>query len=78
MEPLIIRNRKIATDDPLVIQAAVNEHCKKGRTHISWELCKHWNWVKPSGRLKDIVCRELLLTLHRKGLFDYPHLLRFK
>jgi len=26
----------------------------------------------PSGRLKDMACRELLLTQHRKDLLDYP------
>ncbi len=72
MEPLIIRNRKITAEDLPIIQAVVNEHWDKGRTHISRELCRHWNWVQPSGRLKDMACRELLLTLHRKGLIDYP------
>ena len=72
MEPLIIRNRKITAEDLPIIQAVVNEHWDKGRTHISRELCRHWNWVQPSGRLKDMACRELLLTLYRKGLIDYP------
>jgi len=72
MEPLTIRNRKITAEDLPVIQAVVNEHWNSGRTHISRELCKYWNWVQPSGRLKDMACRELLLTLHRKDLIDYP------
>jgi hypothetical protein len=72
MEPLVIRNRKITAEDLPVIQAVVKEHWNRGRTHISRKLCKHWNWVQPIGRLKDIACRELLLTLHRKGLIDYP------
>jgi len=72
MEPLIIRNRKITAKDLVFIQAVVHEHWDKGRTHISRILCQKWNWVQPSGRLKDMACRELLLTLHRKGLLDYP------
>jgi hypothetical protein len=72
MEPLTIRNRKITAEDLVVIQAIIHEHWDRGRTHISRELCKQWNWVQPSGRLKDMACREVLLTLHRKGLLDYP------
>lgn len=72
MEPLIIRNRKITASDIKFIQAVVHQHWDKGRTHISRILCQEWNWVQPSGRLKDMACRELLLTLHRKNLLDYP------
>ena len=72
MEPLIIRNREITDQDLKFIQAVVHEYWDKGRTSISEILCQKWNWVQPSGRLKDMACRELLLTLHRKGLLDYP------
>ena len=72
MEPLVIRNRKITSRDLKFIQAVVHEHWEKGRTHISRVLCQKWNWVQPSGRLKDMACRELLLTLHRNSLLDYP------
>ena len=30
------------------------------------------NWRQPNGRLKDMACRELLLTLNRKGLINLP------
>ena len=72
MEPLIIRNRKVNAKDLKFIQAVVYEHWDKGRTQISRILCKKWDWIQPSGRPKDMACRELLLTLHRKGLLDYP------
>ncbi len=72
MEPLVIRNRNITAKDLQFIQAVVHKHWDKGRTHISRILCQKWNWIQPSGRLKDMACRELLLTLHRKDLLDYP------
>jgi len=72
MEPLIIRNRQITDQDLTFIQAIVHEHCDKGRTHISKILCQKWDWVQPNGSPKDMACRELLLTLHRKNLLDYP------
>ncbi len=79
MELLVIRNRKITDKDLKFIQAVVHKHWDKSRTQISKILtqiskilCTKWNWVQPSGRLKDMACRELLLTLHRKGMLDYP------
>ena len=30
------------------------------------------NWFQPNGRLKDMACRELLLTLSRRGLITLP------
>jgi len=72
MEPLIIRNREITTRDLKFIQTVVHEHWDKGRTSISEILCQKWNWIQSNGRLKDMACREVLLTLHRKGLLDYP------
>ncbi|MCK5543391.1 MAG: DUF4338 domain-containing protein [Desulfobacterales bacterium] len=72
MEPLTIRNRTITAKDLKFIQVVVHEHWDKGRTHISRVLCQKWNWLQPSGRLKDMACREVLLTLYRKGLLDYP------
>jgi hypothetical protein len=72
MEPLVIRNRKIADHDLKFIQTVVHKHWDKGRTQISKILCTKWSWVQPSSRLKDMACREVLLTLHRKGLLDYP------
>lgn len=72
MEPLIIRNKKITDRDLTFIQSVVHKHWDKGRTQISKIMCTKWNWIQPNGRLKDMACREVLLTLHRKGLLDYP------
>ncbi|MBU2455625.1 MAG: DUF4338 domain-containing protein [Proteobacteria bacterium] len=72
METLIIRNRTITDQDIPFIQSVVYRHWDKGRTQISKILCTKWNWTQANGRLKDMACRELLLTLHRKGLLDYP------
>ena len=30
------------------------------------------NWLQPNGRLKDMACREVLLTLSRSGLIALP------
>ena len=72
MLPLTIRKRTITADDIVPIQATVNEHWSKGRKHISRVLCRQWNWFQPYGRLKDMACREVLLTLNRSGLITLP------
>ena len=72
MLPLTVRKRTITADDIVHIQTTVNEHWRKGRKHISRVLCQQWKWLQPNGRLKDMACRELLLTLSRKGLISLP------
>jgi hypothetical protein len=72
MLPITIRKRTITKADLDSIQIAVNEHWNKGRTPISQILCQQWNWVQPNGQLKDMACREVLLTLKRKGLLRLP------
>ncbi len=75
MLPITIRKRTITADDIVPIQATINEHWAKGRKHISRILCRQWNWLQPNGRLKDMACRDVLLTLSRTGLITLPPIL---
>jgi len=72
MLPITIRRRTITEANLESIQIIVNDHWDKGRTPISQILCKKWNWIQPNGQLKDMACREVLLTLNRKGLLKLP------
>jgi len=72
MLPLTIRTRTIGDADISEIQDTVNAHWIKGRKHISKVLCRQWDWRQPNGRLKDMACREILLTLKRKGFITLP------
>lgn len=72
MLPITIRKKTITKTDLAFIQAVVNEHWNKGRTQISKILCKKWNWFQGNGHLKDMACREILLTLYRKDLINLP------
>ena len=72
MLPITIRKRTIHKTDLDLIQATVDRHWDKGRKQISRILCQEWNWLQPNGRLKDMACREILLTLNRKGLITLP------
>jgi len=72
MLPITIRKRTITEADIAQIQDTVDAHWSQGRKHISKVLCRQWRWFQPNGRLKDMACRELLLTLNRKGLITLP------
>ena len=72
MLPITTRKKTITDADIVKIQATVNAHWSQGRKHISKVLCRHWQWFQPNGRLKDMACRELLLTLNRKGMIILP------
>ena len=72
MLPITIRKRTIDKAALDSIQTAIDTNWDKGRKHISKVLCRQWNWRQPNGQLKDMACREVLLTLDRKGLITLP------
>lgn len=47
------------------------------RRRLSTELCLAWNWVQANGHPRDMVCRGLMLGMHRAGLIELPPI-RFK
>jgi hypothetical protein len=42
------------------------------RRRLSTKLCLAWNWVQANGHPRDMVCRGLMLGLHRAGLIELP------
>jgi hypothetical protein len=72
VETLTIRKRTITRADIADIQSTVTAHWDCGRTEISRILCSRWGWLQQNGRLKDMACREVILTLNRKGLIQLP------
>lgn len=71
-QKLIIRGRPVTSRDLALIHSLLNKYWDQGRTFISRELCKQWNWHQPNGALKDMACRELLRRLEQKGLITLP------
>jgi len=69
---VIIRGRLVTSDDVDLIRSLIDKYFKQGRTFISRELCRHWNWYQPNGALKDMACRELLRRLEKKGFVTLP------
>jgi Domain of unknown function (DUF4338) len=70
--PLSYRHRVITTDDITFIRTLISAHPGSSRRDLSKKLCQAWNWVQANGALRDMVCRGLMLMLHRAGLIDLP------
>jgi hypothetical protein len=71
-ETQLIQGRMISPEDIEQIRALLRENPQWHRTRLSVELCRLWNWIDATGRLKDMACRTLLLKLDRRGLIQLP------
>lgn len=69
---MVVQGRELSTDDIGLIQGLLAEHCDWGRSKISQELCRLWDWRNAQGRIKDMAARTLLLKLERGGHIQLP------
>ena len=72
MDVLRYRGRIVTDTDVAFIQRLIAAHPNATRRALSHRLCEAWNWVQPNGVLRDMVCRGLLLALHRAGHIELP------
>jgi hypothetical protein len=70
--PFKYRGRIIDDDDVTFINQLIKDNPGDSRYALSKKLCQAWNWVQPNGTLKDMVCRSLMLALHRAGHIKLP------
>ncbi|MBK6787729.1 MAG: DUF4338 domain-containing protein [Betaproteobacteria bacterium] len=70
--PLSYRHRVITDADLVFIRRLIAENPQCSRRRLSEKLCRAWNWVQPNGALRDMVCRGMMLMLHRQGLIELP------
>ena len=66
------RGRTVTQADIDFIRELIAKNPSLSRRKLSAELCRSWNWVQPNGALKDMVCRGLMLLLHRQGHIGLP------
>ncbi len=66
------RGRVVNKKDIAFINALIAENPGDSRRLLSKKLCRAWNWVQPNGQLRDMVCRSLMLELHRAGHIRLP------
>ena len=72
MEEIRYRGRTITAEEIEQIRALIASNPALNRSQLSKELCRRWDWRQPNGALRDMVCRGMLLTLHRAGRIELP------
>ena len=70
--PLCYRHRVVSEADVAFIRQLIGEHPTASRRQLSKKLCQAWNWVQGNGTLRDMLCRGLMLQLHRAGWIELP------
>ena len=66
------RSRVVTDEDQRFIIKLIHDNPTASRRRLSALLCEAWNWVQPNGTLCDMVCRSLMLGMHRAGLIELP------
>lgn len=66
------RGRTIYAEDVSFIRKLITQHSDLSRRKLSAKLCEAWQWRQANGALCDMVCRGLLLMLHRAGAIELP------
>jgi hypothetical protein len=66
------RGRRVTESDLGFIRELIAANPQASRRALSKKLCEAWQWVQPNGALRDMVCRGLMLGLHRTGVIELP------
>ncbi len=69
---LSFRGRQIRQADVLFLRELIAANPGLSRCRLSLKVCQAWNWVQPNGQPRDMVCRGLMLALHRAGHIQLP------
>jgi hypothetical protein len=69
---LSYRGRIVTQDDIVLIRQLIADNPASSRRALSQKLCEAWNWRQANGALRDMVCRSLMLLLHRGGHVELP------
>jgi hypothetical protein len=71
-ELLKYRGRTVSDADAAFLRDLIERNPTASRCALSRLTCQAWNWVQPNGALRDMVCRGLMLALHRRGHIVLP------
>jgi len=72
IESEIIQGRRIGGLELAEIRELIAANPLWPRHRLSVTLAQRWQWYAPSGQLKDMAARTLLLKLHERGLIVLP------
>jgi hypothetical protein len=69
---LTYRGKTVTVEDATFIQKLIEQNPNDSRRRLSVKLCKAWDWTQANGAPRDMVCRGLMLNLHRAGHIKLP------
>ena len=69
---VVYRGRNVTGEQIAFIRRLIADRPELSRWKLSRELCEAWQWKQANGALRDMVCRGLLLLLHRTGEIELP------
>ena len=70
------RGRVISDEQIAFIRRLIADRPEWSRWKLSRELCQAWQGKQANGALRDMLCRGLLLLLHRAGEIELPPIRR--
>ena len=70
--PYSYRGRVVTLEDIVFLRQFIAQNSHLSRRKLSAKVCEAWEWRQPNGALRDMVCRGLLLMLHRAGEIQLP------
>src|SRR5271165_1128156 len=70
--PWRYRGREVSAEETAFIRRFIAEQAGVSRRALSQKLCEAWQWKQANGAPRDMVCRGLLLMLHRAGEIELP------
>ena len=68
----IVQGRRIGSLEIGEIEGLIAANPLWSRRRLSVALAQRWQWYAPSGQLKDMAARSLLLKLHERGHIVLP------
>jgi hypothetical protein len=69
---VVYRGRGVTGEQIAYIRRLIADRPDLSRWKLSRELCQAWQWKQANGALRDMLCRGLLLLLHRTGEIELP------
>jgi len=69
---VVYRGCSVTGEQITFIRRLIADRPELSRWKLSRELCETWHWKQANGALRDMVCRGLLLLLHRTGEIELP------
>src|SRR3990172_3244170 len=72
MESVVLQGRLIHANDLEHVRSLIAAHPDWSRRAVSVDLARAWHWRTPTGQLKDMAARTLLLKLEQRGLITLP------